>query len=290
MPNRILKESIRTSKSINALSDFQFRLWAYLITYVDDFGRGSAEPDIIKGFVFPRRKCVTETSIKTALTDLANMGLIQLYEVDGDSYLCLRNWEKHQKPRAATSKYPAPPEIVDDCEQMQADASRCSQMQADVPDTRYTILDNRYSNNDTRDAPVDTGGSARFVDFWQIYPNKVKKSSAVSAWKSGKCEKIADTIIADVQRRCDTEWKGQDIHFVPHPTTYLHQRRWEDETAPTERRDGASKEQPHNTALDYEQREYKAEDYGDDFFMFSPGWIKKHPEEAKSYGLTVEEG
>ncbi len=54
MPNRIIKDSIRTSKSINAMSDFQFRLWAYLITYVDDYGRGSADPELLKGFVFPR--------------------------------------------------------------------------------------------------------------------------------------------------------------------------------------------------------------------------------------------
>ena len=56
---RMLKASIRTSKTVNSLSDFQFRLWAYLITYVDDFGRGSADPEILKGLVFPRRKSVT---------------------------------------------------------------------------------------------------------------------------------------------------------------------------------------------------------------------------------------
>ena len=35
MPNRIIKESIRTSKSVNALPDFLFRVWVYLITYVE---------------------------------------------------------------------------------------------------------------------------------------------------------------------------------------------------------------------------------------------------------------
>ena len=269
MPNRILKESIRTSKSINAMSDFQFRLWAYLITYVDDFGRGSAEPDILKGFVFPRRKCVTEATIKTALTDLANMGLIHLYEVDGDSYLCLRNWEKHQKPRAATSKYPAPPEVDSECMQMQTDASRCSQVDADAPDTRYSINDTRYSDNDNGQS-ADADKCARFVDFWKIYPNKVKKSAAITAWKAGKCEKIADTIIADVQRRCDTEWKGDGAQYVPHPTTYIHQRRWEDETPPHERKEGRTqldRRPQDNPALDYAQREYKAEDYDDGFFI-----------------------
>ncbi|MBQ7825187.1 MAG: hypothetical protein IJ337_02390 [Clostridia bacterium] len=48
MPNRVIKESIRTSKGVNSLSAFQFRLWVYLITYVDDYGRGSADPELLK--------------------------------------------------------------------------------------------------------------------------------------------------------------------------------------------------------------------------------------------------
>ena len=66
MPNRIIKESIRISKNVNSMSDFQFRLWIYLITYVDDYGRGSADAEILKGFLFPRRKRVTETYRKGA--------------------------------------------------------------------------------------------------------------------------------------------------------------------------------------------------------------------------------
>ena len=108
MPNRIIKESIRTSKSINALSDFQFRLWAYLLTYVDDFGRGSADPELLKGFVFPRRKRVSESDIEKALAELAGMGCILLYEVDGESYFCFPNWSKHQRIQTKQSKFPEP--------------------------------------------------------------------------------------------------------------------------------------------------------------------------------------
>ena len=108
MPNRIIKESIRTSKKINALTDFQFRLWAYLITYVDDYGRGSADPEILKGFVFPRRKRVTESDIDKALLELAGMGCIHLYTVDGESYFCFPNWSDHQRIQTKKSKYPAP--------------------------------------------------------------------------------------------------------------------------------------------------------------------------------------
>ena len=41
MPNRLIKETIRTSKRINSLSDFEFRAWTYLIDVVA--WRGTAE-------------------------------------------------------------------------------------------------------------------------------------------------------------------------------------------------------------------------------------------------------
>lgn len=93
---------------MNGLTDFQFRLWVYLITYVDDFGRGSADPELLKGFVFPRRKSVTESTIAKGLTDLAAAGLIHLYTVDGDSYLCFPTWTEHQRIQNKKSKFPAP--------------------------------------------------------------------------------------------------------------------------------------------------------------------------------------
>lgn len=108
MPNRIIKDSIRTSKTVNNLSDFNFRLWVYLITYVDDYGRGSADPELLKGFVFPRRKGVTESNIKKALADLANSGSVLLYEVDGEPYFCFPNWSEHQRIQTKKSKFPAP--------------------------------------------------------------------------------------------------------------------------------------------------------------------------------------
>lgn len=112
MPNRIIKESIRTSRTINELTDFQFRLWLYLITYVDDYGRGSADPELLKGFVFPRRKRVSESDIHKALAELAGMGCILLYDVDGESYFCFPNWGDHQRIQTKKSKFPAPEDGV----------------------------------------------------------------------------------------------------------------------------------------------------------------------------------
>lgn len=111
MPNRMIKETIRTSKTVNSMSDFQYRVWSYLITYVDDYGRGSADPELLKGFLFPRRKRVTEADIAKALADLAGMGCILLYEVDGESYLCFPKWGDHQRIQQKHSKFPEPTEM-----------------------------------------------------------------------------------------------------------------------------------------------------------------------------------
>lgn len=116
MPNRIIKETIQTSKSVNLLTDFQFRVFIHLITYVDDYGRGSADPEIIKGRALTRRKNLTEKQIADALYAMANTGIINLYEVDGESFLYFPHWAKHQQVRNKVSKFPEPPAFDDTAE------------------------------------------------------------------------------------------------------------------------------------------------------------------------------
>jgi len=108
MPNRIIKDSIHTSETVNAMNDFQFRLWINLITYVDDYGRGDARPAVIKGTCFPLRDRLTNKDIEAALNALAGIGCVGLYEVDGKPYLYFPNWESHQRIRQRVSKYPKP--------------------------------------------------------------------------------------------------------------------------------------------------------------------------------------
>ena len=71
MPNRLIKDSFRTSDKIASLTDFEFRLWVSLIVSVDDAGRGDARPAIIKGNAFPLRERVTAKDINDALHGLA---------------------------------------------------------------------------------------------------------------------------------------------------------------------------------------------------------------------------
>jgi len=111
MPNRIIKESICSSRNVGALTDFQFRLWVYLITYADDYGRAPADPELIKGHLFARRPGVTAKQIADGIARLESLGMVRIYEVDGDLYLVYPRWATHQRVQAKRSKYPEPPDF-----------------------------------------------------------------------------------------------------------------------------------------------------------------------------------
>lgn len=79
----------------------------------------------------------------------------------------------------------------------------------------------------------------RFERFWEAYPRKVGKQAALKAWKKlapddNLTEKILSAVAA--QKHCQ-QWTKDCGQFIPHPTTWLNQGRWEDEVNTTEGRE-----------------------------------------------------
>lgn len=109
MPNRILKESIRTSPEIDQLNYFQECMFYRLIVSADDFGRYYGDPVLLKSFLFPRKEDVKAAEIDEALQIMNKLGLITLYlDAKGDRYLFFTSWKKHQQQRSNKSKFPDP--------------------------------------------------------------------------------------------------------------------------------------------------------------------------------------
>lgn len=153
MPNRLIKDSIRFSEKLNSLSDFQFRLWVSLITYVDDYGRGDARPAVIKGTCFPLRDRITNKDIDAALNALAGAGCVGLYKVDGKPYLYFPNWQSHQNIRNKKSKFPAPENAT--FNQLHTIESNCEQMKANVPVIQSESESESESNPSARVSALD---------------------------------------------------------------------------------------------------------------------------------------
>lgn len=191
-------------------------MWTYLLTYVDDYGRGSAEPDILKGFVFPRRKSVTEKNISDCLTDLACMGLIDLYEVDGESYLCFPTWADHQRIQQKRSKFPEP----------DSGSRKSTVSHGESPPESESNPNTNPNQNPNPNARAR--GDGAFDRFWTEYPKKVGKGQAQKAFS--KVSVPVETLIDAVQRqKGSVQWQKDGGQYIPNPSTWLNQKRWEDD-------------------------------------------------------------
>ena len=101
----------------------------------------------------------------------------------------------------------------------------------------YTIQDTITNTITARRKRRDDEIPPGFTEFWDAYPRKVAKQNAIKAWKKAGAldsQALTDTIIADVKRRMDGEWKGKELQYIPHPAKYLNDRRWEDESSATD--------------------------------------------------------
>ena len=207
MPNRLIKDSIRFSEKVNSLSDFQFRLWVSLITYVDDYGRGDARPAVIKGTCFPLRDRITNKDIDAALNALAGAGCVGLYEVDGKPYLYFPNWQSHQNIRNKKSRFPAPENAT--CNQLHTIASNCEQMHANVSVIQSESESESESNPKARVSALD----AALNDFAEMR-KKMRKplTDRALALTLSELEKLApgddDKKIAILNQSIQRGWQG----------------------------------------------------------------------------------
>ena len=124
MPNRILKESICTSDSIDMLSPFEETMFYRLIVNCDDYGRMDARPKILAAKLFPL-KDIRVKQIEDALRALTSAELVRLYKVNGKPFLQMNTWDRHQRVRNSVSKYPGPEQTDDDCGELPQVAANC---------------------------------------------------------------------------------------------------------------------------------------------------------------------
>jgi len=127
MPNRIIKESIRTSDTLNQLSWFEEVCWYRLIVSCDDYGRMDARPAILRATMFPLNESVTTKSLMSALDKMASIGLVVPYEVNGKPYVYLSSWGEHQRVRDSKEKYPAP-QCAASCGELPRVAASCGEL------------------------------------------------------------------------------------------------------------------------------------------------------------------
>jgi len=107
MPNRIIKESILTSRKLNALDGDAESFFYRLLVSADDYGCFFAEADVLGGKLYPRRR-MDDSKIIAMRDRLVEVGLAYLYQHDGELYIAINQWAEHQRLRQTRRKFPEP--------------------------------------------------------------------------------------------------------------------------------------------------------------------------------------
>ena len=85
--------------------------------------------------------------------------------------------------------------------------------------------DNIYGQNDQE-------YEAKFEEFYNKYPKKVKKQE-VKKWflKNKPSNELFSSMMNSLEQfRASKDWQKDGGQFIPYPSTWLNQKRWEDET------------------------------------------------------------
>lgn len=92
---------------------------------------------------------------------------------------------------------------------------------------------NIKSNIDTElpaEADSDSIYPSDFLKFWNLYPKKTGKGDALKSWKKLKVgTSLLARILKSVEEHISSDqWKKDKGRYIPNPSTFLNQRRFDD--------------------------------------------------------------
>lgn len=226
MPNRILREGILSSERVNRLSVHAELFYRRLLSVADDYGRYFAHPALLRSACYPLRvDHVKEHHISQWLKETIEAGLVETYRVNGTPYLEVIDFR--QQIRAKSSKYPSLEKMPSKCvADTQHDDSR---LQTKIDPPSFPPSTTTTTSPTTKEGGV--GETNGFDAFWLIYPKKVGKQDARKAWqKLAPASALRATILQAVTNQMTWRmWLKDGGEFIPHPATWLHGQRWEDD-------------------------------------------------------------
>lgn len=219
MAKRMLNTDIWKSKQVSNLSIQARLLYVGLITFGDDDGRLNGDPALLRSQIFPRDEKVTVAEVTKWLEEIVASGLVVKYTANGDDYLAHPNWTRYQTIRADRQKEsnipPPPADLV------------TAELQPSV--NQVSAKDKIREGKITKEKVTSL-----FEAFWKEYPNKTAKKKAQQSWERiftvNKPDELYTAIMAGLERsKKSSQWVKDGGQFVPHPTTWLNQERWNDE-------------------------------------------------------------
>ena len=228
--SRNIKPGFFENEVLGVQDPFVCLLFAGLWTLADKAGILEDRPMRIKAQLFPYRESL---DVNGYLTVLQRLGFIHRYEFDKNRYIEVINFKKHQSPHHTErdSNFPC---FSDSCT---VTVSSPLEHGGNPPDSlihdslihdspiHSRIAKNTIAKKQKPDLPDG------FAEFWAAYPRKENKAVAVAAWKKHKPD--LETLLSAIRQQSASEqWQRDGGTYIPHPSTWINKRRWEDEVQP----------------------------------------------------------
>ena len=208
-------------------------LFAGLWCLADREGRLEDKPRLIKAELFPYYDC----DVNGELTELERLGFVRRYKVGDVAVIEVLNFKKHQTPHntekaSSLPAYPGqqPLEAAPAVGNGELTVNPPLENDGKTPDS--LIPDSLIPDSLIPDTPIPPkGAAAGFAEFWSAYPLKKAKATAEKAWAKLKpsADLQAAILSAIAAHKLSADWQRDGGQYIPHPTTWLNQRRWEDE-------------------------------------------------------------
>lgn len=173
--------------------------------------------------------------INRALEELIEFDVIQLGGDNGDRLSqkrMVKDAQLSQKraeagKKGGTARVKKNSSVASDFAQAKTQANSENEIESE---NEINNINNNTKKNSKSDAQKERV-KKQFAEFWSEYPRKVAKAKAEKAWESVKpTDEVFEKIMQAVRRQKTSEqWRKDNGQYIPHPTTWLNQRRWEDE-------------------------------------------------------------
>lgn len=164
--------------------------------------------------------------------------LVKLEMITNDNgMITVKNWQKRQETNLTSYE-----RVKRNREKKRNDNAMITLEENRIEENRIDKL-NTPANAGTKKQKGDYARDALFPMFWEHYPNKTSKKKAEQIWErifQGKTKEECDTLFPKIfdgltRAVVSAQWQKDGGQFIPHPTTWLNQERWNDEatTLPT---------------------------------------------------------
>ena len=265
---RSIKPEFWRSDDIDALAIPDRLLFIGLWSYVDDNGVGLFSVKDIVGDLFAgdmlRDSNETLIRVKEGLKALFERGLIEIYSQDGNTYLAITNWGKHQRvPNPNKPRYPRPSadsetplylfneSLIRPHESLRTGTGEQGNRGTEEQIPPIAPQGGRSESEPETHEPTSEP-TKDFEQFWSLYPNHDYPDAAVREFKRvlrrTGTERV--TLVALLQGAQMLRDEHRDPRYIPTASKWLHDGGWKNRPKPRaqQRAPAASRSQQNQDA------------------------------------------